>query len=169
MTIWDWRWPTRWPPSKNGARQVECTINGIGERAGNAALEELAAVLYVRADRYHLTFSINLGQIYPTSQILGQIITFRPRQQGCGGRQRFCPRVGIHQHGMLANPLCYEIMTPALVGVAKTHLVLASTPAARRCGTGSNSWALPSPAMSCNTLLPLCALADRKRTSTTMI
>jgi len=110
---------------QNGARQVECTINGIGERAGNAALEELAAVLYVRADRYHLTFSINLGQIYPTSQILGQIITFRPSpNKAVVGDNAFAHESGIHQHGMLANPLCYEIMTPALVGVAKTHLVL---------------------------------------------
>ncbi len=61
-----------------GARQVECTINGIGERAGNAALEEIAAALYVRGDRYGQTTSIKLDQLYPTSQVLGQIITFRP-------------------------------------------------------------------------------------------
>src|SRR5580700_1970646 len=61
-----------------GARQVECTINGIGERAGNASLEELAAALHVRSERYGVTTNIKLDQLYPTSQVLGQIITFKP-------------------------------------------------------------------------------------------
>jgi 2-isopropylmalate synthase len=108
-----------------GARQVECTINGIGERAGNAALEEIAAALYVRGDHYDATTSIKLENLYPTSQVLGQIITFRPSpNKAIVGDNAFAHESGIHQHGMLANPLCYEIMTPALVGVAKTHLVL---------------------------------------------
>jgi len=93
-----------------GARQVECTINGIGERAGNAALEELAAALFVRGDRYGTTMSIKLDQLYPNKAVVGA--------------NAFAHESGIHQHGMLANPLCYEIMTPQLVGVAKTHLVL---------------------------------------------
>jgi len=110
---------------QNGARQVECTINGIGERAGNAALEEIAAALYVRGERYNVTSGINLNQIYPASQVLGQIITFRPSpNKAIVGDNAFAHESGIHQHGMLANPLCYEIMTPALVGVAHTHLVL---------------------------------------------
>jgi 2-isopropylmalate synthase len=109
----------------NGARQVECTINGIGERAGNAALEEIAAALYVRGDRYGVSNSIKLENLYPTSQVLGQIITFHPSpNKAVVGDNAFAHESGIHQHGMLANPLCYEIMTPALVGVAKTHLVL---------------------------------------------
>jgi len=108
-----------------GARQVECTINGIGERAGNAALEEIAAALYVRGDHYGATTNINLSNLYPTSQVLGQIITFRPSpNKAIVGDNAFAHESGIHQHGMLANPLCYEIMTPSLVGVAKTHLVL---------------------------------------------
>jgi 2-isopropylmalate synthase len=108
-----------------GARQVECAINGIGERAGNAALEEIAAALYVRADQYRVDTSIKLDQIYSTSQVLGQIITFKPSpNKAVVGDNAFAHESGIHQHGMLANPLCYEIMTPALVGVAKTHLVL---------------------------------------------
>jgi 2-isopropylmalate synthase len=108
-----------------GARQVECTINGIGERAGNAALEEIAAALYVRGDRYGMTTSIKLDQLYPTSEVLGQLITFKPSpNKAVVGANAFAHESGIHQHGMLANPLCYEIMTPALVGVAKTHLVL---------------------------------------------
>src|ERR1700683_4084204 len=110
---------------QNGARQVECTINGIGERAGNAALEEIAAALYVRGDRYGISTSIKLENLYPTSQVLGQIITFKPSpNKAIVGDNAFAHESGIHQHGMLANPLCYEIMTPALVGVAKTNLVL---------------------------------------------
>ncbi len=108
-----------------GARQVECAVNGIGERAGNAALEEVAAALYVRKDHYGVTTSIKLDQIYATSQVLGQIITFKPSpNKAVVGDNAFAHESGIHQHGMLANPLCYEIMTPGLVGVAKTHLVL---------------------------------------------
>jgi 2-isopropylmalate synthase len=110
---------------QNGARQVECTINGIGERAGNAALEEIAAALYVRGDRYGVSTSIKLDNLYPTSQVLGQLITFRPSpNKAIVGDNAFAHESGIHQHGMLANPLCYEIMTPTLVGVAKNHLVL---------------------------------------------
>ncbi len=110
---------------QNGARQVECTINGIGERAGNAALEEIAAALYVRADRFGVTSNIKLDQLYPTSEVLGQLITFRPSpNKAVVGANAFAHESGIHQHGVLANPLCYEIMTPQLVGVSKTHLVL---------------------------------------------
>ena len=109
----------------NGARQVECTINGIGERAGNAALEEIAAALYVRKDHFDVKNGIALDKIYPASQVLGNIITFRPSpNKAVVGDNAFAHESGIHQHGMLANPLCYEIMTPALVGVARTHLVL---------------------------------------------
>ncbi len=108
-----------------GARQVECTINGIGERAGNAALEEIAAALYVRGDHFGLTTAIKLDQLYPTSEVLGQLITFKPSpNKAIVGANAFAHESGIHQHGMLANPLCYEIMTPQLVGVARTHLVL---------------------------------------------
>ena len=108
-----------------GARQVECTINGIGERAGNAALEEIAAAIYVRGDRYGVTTGIKLDKLYATSEVLGQIITFRPSpNKAIVGANAFAHESGIHQHGMLANPLCYEIMTPALVGVSHTNLVL---------------------------------------------
>jgi 2-isopropylmalate synthase len=108
-----------------GARQVECTINGIGERAGNASLEEIAAALYVRGDQFGVAMGIKLANLYPTSEVLGQIITFKPSpNKAIVGANAFAHESGIHQHGMLANPLCYEIMTPGLVGVSKTHLVL---------------------------------------------
>ena len=108
-----------------GARQIECTVNGIGERAGNAAVEEIAAALYVRFDRYGVSTSIKLDNLFATSQTLGQLITFGPSpNKAIVGANAFAHESGIHQHGMLANPLCYEIMTPALVGAAATQLVL---------------------------------------------
>ena len=110
---------------ENGARQVECAVNGIGERAGNAALEEIATALYVRGDHYGVSTGIKLDQLYTASQVLGQIITFRPSpNKAVVGANAFAHEAGIHQHGMLANPLTYEIMTPALVGAPRTHLVL---------------------------------------------
>jgi 2-isopropylmalate synthase len=149
----------------NGARQVECTINGIGERAGNAALEEIAAALFVRGDRFSVTSGINLNQLYPTSQVLGQIITFRPSpNKAVVGDNAFAHESGIHQHGMLANPLCYEIMTPALVGVAKTHLVLGkhSGRAALRNRLEQMGFALTRDELQ-HTYYRFVALADRKK------
>ncbi len=108
-----------------GARQVECTVNGIGERAGNASVEEIAAALFVRADRYGVHTGIHLDKLVPTSQTLAQLITFGPSpNKAIVGANAFAHESGIHQHGMLANPLCYEIMTPASVGAASTLLVL---------------------------------------------
>jgi 2-isopropylmalate synthase len=110
---------------EGGARQVECAINGIGERAGNAALEEIAAALLVRRDRFPYSNNIVMNELYPTSQILCEVISF-----GCSpnkavvGANAFAHESGIHQHGMLANPLTYEIMTPESVGVAGTNIVL---------------------------------------------
>lgn len=108
-----------------GARQVECTINGIGERAGNAALEELAAAIHVRHDQLPYHHSLDLKQLFPTSQVLGEIITFSPApNKAVVGSNAFSHEAGIHQHGVMSNPLCYEIMTPALVGVPTNRMVL---------------------------------------------
>jgi 2-isopropylmalate synthase len=110
---------------EGGARQVECTINGIGERAGNAALEEIAAALATRRDKFPFSSGIHMRQLYPTSRLLAELISF-----GCSpnkavvGANAFAHESGIHQHGMLANPLTYEIMTPESVGVPATNLVL---------------------------------------------
>jgi 2-isopropylmalate synthase len=110
---------------EGGARQVECTINGIGERAGNAALEEIAALLKVRADRYGVVNNIVLEKLYPVSQLLGETISFRPApNKAIVGENAFAHEAGIHQHGMLANPLTYEIMTPASVGQPAHKFVL---------------------------------------------
>jgi 2-isopropylmalate synthase len=108
-----------------GVRQVECAINGIGERAGNAALEEIAAALMVRRDRFPYTNNVVMTQLYPTSQMLSECISFAPApNKAVVGASAFAHEAGIHQHGMLANPLTYEIMTPASVGAPSTHLVL---------------------------------------------
>jgi 2-isopropylmalate synthase len=110
---------------EGGARQIECTINGIGERAGNAALEEIAAALATRRDKFPYRNNIQMQQLYPTSKLLGELISF-----GCSpnkavvGANAFAHESGIHQHGVLANPLTYEIMTPESVGVPSTNLVL---------------------------------------------
>ncbi len=150
---------------QGGARQVECTINGIGERAGNASLEEIAAALYVRADHYGVTNNIKLNQLYPTSQILGQIITFQPSpNKAIVGANAFAHESGIHQHGMLANPLCYEIMTPSLVGAAKTNLVLGkhSGRAALRHRYAELGYELTRDELQ-HTYYRFVALADRKK------
>ena len=108
-----------------GARQVECTINGIGERAGNASLEELIMALVVRSDKMPFTHNIETTQIYPTSQLLSSIISFGVQpNKAIVGRNAFAHEAGIHQHGVLSNPLCYEIMTPQSVGVPSNHIVL---------------------------------------------
>jgi len=108
-----------------GARQVECTINGIGERAGNASLEELVMAMRVRADRLPFTTGIHTPEIFSTSQLLSEIVGFPVQpNKAIVGRNAFAHEAGIHQHGVLSNPLCYEIMTPESVGVAHSRLVL---------------------------------------------
>jgi len=108
-----------------GARQVECTINGIGERAGNAALEEIAAALRVRADRYPVEHGLKLENLYSISQQLAGTISFGPSpNKAIVGSNAFAHEAGIHQHGVLSNPLTYEIMTPASVGVPTNRMVL---------------------------------------------
>ena len=108
-----------------GARQVECTVNGIGERAGNAALEEVVMVLCVRADRLPYTCGVRTEELYPTSQLLTEVIGFGVQpNKAVVGRNAFAHEAGIHQHGVLSNPLCYEIMTPESVGVPSNNIVL---------------------------------------------
>ena len=108
-----------------GARQIECTVNGIGERAGNASLEEIAMAMRVRADRLPFETGIDTSQIYSTSQLLSQIIGFGVQpNKAIVGRNAFAHEAGIHQHGVISNPLCYEIMTPESVGVPANELVL---------------------------------------------
>src|SRR5688500_16477578 len=108
-----------------GARQVECTINGIGERAGNASLEEVVMALHVRADRLPFETGIVTSELYPASQLLSSIVGFEVQpNKAIVGRNAFAHEAGIHQHGVINNPLCYEIMTPESVGVHANSLVL---------------------------------------------
>jgi 2-isopropylmalate synthase len=110
---------------ESGARQVECTINGIGERAGNASLEEIVMALHVRADRLPFETGIVTKQLFPASQLLSSIVGFEVQpNKAVVGRNAFAHEAGIHQHGVINNPLCYEIMTPESVGVPANSLVL---------------------------------------------
>jgi 2-isopropylmalate synthase len=108
-----------------GVRQVECTINGIGERAGNASLEEIVMGMRVRPDRLPFTTGIRSEQLFPTSQLLctltGQHVQ---ANKAIVGRNAFAHEAGIHQDGMLKDRRTYEIMDPADVGVPQTTLVL---------------------------------------------
>ncbi len=108
-----------------GARQVECAINGIGERAGNAALEELVMALRVRPDQYPYETGVVTEQLYASSQLLCEItgVGVQPNK-AIIGRNAFAHAAGIHQDGMLKNPLTYEIITPKTVGVPDSTLVL---------------------------------------------
>jgi len=108
-----------------GARQVECTINGIGERAGNAALEEIVMAMRVRPDRYPYDTGVVSEQIFAASQLLSEITTVPVQpNKAITGRNAFAHEAGIHQDGVLKNPLTYEIMTPKSVGVPDSKLVL---------------------------------------------
>ncbi|HUO27397.1 MAG TPA: 2-isopropylmalate synthase [Candidatus Aquilonibacter sp.] len=108
-----------------GARQVECTINGIGERAGNASLEEIVMAIRVRRDRYPYETGVVGEQLFPASQLLSEItgVPVQPNK-AIIGRNAFAHEAGIHQDGVLKNPLTYEIMTPKSVGVPDSKLVL---------------------------------------------
>jgi 2-isopropylmalate synthase len=108
-----------------GARQVECTVNGIGERAGNASLEEIVMAMRVRPDRFAFETGVVGEQIFAVSQMLSEItgVPVQPNK-AIIGRNAFAHEAGIHQDGMLKNPLTYEIMTPKSVGVPDSKLVL---------------------------------------------
>jgi 2-isopropylmalate synthase len=108
-----------------GARQVECTINGIGERAGNASLEEIAVALTVRQSRFDATTNICLEKLYSTSRLLTAITGVAvPPNKAVVGANAFAHEAGIHQDGILKNPLTYEIILPEKVGVPARKLVL---------------------------------------------
>src|SRR6516162_10086909 len=108
-----------------GARQVECTINGIGERAGNAALEEIVMALRTRHDYYGLDTNIKTERLYPVSRMVSKITGLTvQRNKAVVGRNAFAHEAGIHQDGMLKERSTYEIMRPEEVGVPRTDLVL---------------------------------------------
>jgi 2-isopropylmalate synthase len=110
---------------EGGATQVECTINGIGERAGNAALEEIAVASRIRGAAFQFRCNVETREIYRTSQLLSYLTGVFPQpNKAIVGRNAFAHEAGIHQHGMLQNGLTYEIIQPDLVGIPRSTLVL---------------------------------------------
>ncbi len=108
-----------------GARQVECAVNGIGERAGNAALEEIAVALAVRRDYYQAETGLRLEQLFATSNLLSEITGVQtPPNKAVVGANAFAHEAGIHQDGILKNPLTYQVISPEAVGVPAHKLVL---------------------------------------------
>ncbi|MBQ7734027.1 MAG: 2-isopropylmalate synthase [Synergistaceae bacterium] len=110
---------------KAGATQVECTVNGIGERAGNASLEEIAMALRTRRDFYDADTNINTREIYKSSRLLSNItgVPIAPTK-AIVGANAFAHEAGIHQHGMITNAQTYEIMNPDEIGIPHRALVL---------------------------------------------
>jgi 2-isopropylmalate synthase len=110
---------------ENGAGQIECTINGIGERAGNASLEEVVMAMKTRFDHYQCITGINTPRLVPTSRLLSSITGLQvQRNKAIVGRNAFAHEAGIHQDGMLKERRTYEIMSPEDVGFKATDLVL---------------------------------------------
>lgn len=115
-----------------GARQVECTINGIGERAGNASLEEIVMALHVRRDRLPYTTAVQTAELCATSRLLSEIVAVPVApNKAIVGANAFAHEAGIHQDGVLKNPLTYEIMRPDTVGASGTRLVVGKHSGAR--------------------------------------
>lgn len=108
-----------------GARQVECTINGIGERAGNCSLEEVVMALKTRSEFYEMETGIDSTRLYPTARLVSGITGMQiPRNKAIVGENAFAHEAGIHQHGMLQHASTYEIMSPEEIGISKSNLVL---------------------------------------------
>ena len=108
-----------------GARQIECTINGIGERAGNCSLEEAVMAIRTRAEFFDLHTNIETTRLYPTSRLVSSITgMYPPRNKAIVGENAFAHEAGIHQHGMLQHASTYEIMRPEDVGLSRSNLVL---------------------------------------------
>ena len=108
-----------------GARQIECTINGIGERAGNCSLEEVVMAIRTRAEHFGVETGVDTRRLYPTSRLVSSITGMHvPRNKAVVGENAFAHESGIHQHGMLKHSSTYEIMKPEDVGISRSNLVL---------------------------------------------
>ena len=110
---------------QSGARQIECTVNGIGERAGNAALEEVVMAIRTRQDQYPYEYGVDTTQIYKASRLLTTLtgVSVQPNKAVVGANA-FAHEAGIHQHGVLANKATYEIMTPESIGLTENRMIL---------------------------------------------
>jgi len=110
---------------RQGARQIECTINGIGERAGNASLEEIVMAIKTRRDFFNLTTNINTVQLYKTSRLVSELTGFLVQpNKAIVGANAFAHESGVHQDGVIKMPITYEIMDPRTVGVPASSLVM---------------------------------------------
>ncbi|MFZ2537910.1 MAG: 2-isopropylmalate synthase, partial [Oscillospiraceae bacterium] len=110
---------------KAGATQVECTVNGIGERAGNASLEEIVMGIYTRSDYYNATTNINTKQLYRTSKLLSTITGITvPPNKAIVGANAFAHESGIHQHGVMQERTTYEVISPEDIGIPQNKMVL---------------------------------------------
>jgi 2-isopropylmalate synthase len=123
--IWAWLLPTVCTAVKNGARQVECTINGIGERAGNAALEEVVMAIKTRGDFFNLTTGVDTTQIYKTSRLVSEMTGFIVQpNKAIVGANAFRHESGIHQDGVIKMARTYEIIDPRVIGLPASSLIL---------------------------------------------
>src|SRR5271167_275368 len=150
---------------QNGARQVECTINGIGERAGNAALEEVVMAINTRRDRLPFETRIVTEHLYPASQLLTSLITFGPQpNKAIVGENAFAHEAGIHQDGFLKERTTYEIIEPKSVGVPETRLVLGKHSGRHALAKRCEDLGMPLNKEQLDTMYErFTALADRKK------
>jgi len=148
-----------------GARQIECTINGIGERAGNAALEEVVMAMNTRRDRLPFETRIVSEQLFPASQLLTSIISFGPQpNKAIVGENAFAHEAGIHQDGYLKERTTYEIIEPTSVGVPAARLVLGKHSGRHALGQRCEDLGIPLTREQLATMYQrFTALADRKK------
>src|SRR5258708_26990196 len=150
---------------QNGARQIECTINGIGERAGNASLEEIVMAFNTRRDRLPFETQIVTEHLYPASQLLSSIITFGPQpNKAIVGENAFAHEAGIHQDGYLKERTTYEIIEPKSVGVPESRLVLGKHSGRHALGRRCDDLGIPLTREQLDSLYHrFTALADNKK------
>ena len=149
-----------------GAQQVECTVNGIGERAGNASLEEFVMSLKVRRDYFNADTNIDTAQIYSASRLVAQVTGMKLQpNKAIVGDNAFAHEAGIHQHGVMAHRETYEIMTPQSIGIPKNAIVLGKHSGRHALEERLKDLGLTVDAASFeNVFLDFKALADKKKT-----
>ncbi len=150
---------------RNGASQVECTVNGIGERAGNASLEEIVMNFKTRSEYFKADTDIDTSQIFKSSQMVSRLtgITIQ-RNKAIVGKNAFAHESGIHQHGVLSNPLCYEIMNPEMIG-KKTEIVVGKHSGKHAVRDGLTTLGYNFDEVQLNTITEhIKALADKQKT-----
>jgi 2-isopropylmalate synthase len=148
-----------------GARQIECTVNGIGERAGNASLEEVVMAIHTRRDRLPFETRIVTEQLFPASQLLTSLITFGPQpNKAIVGENAFAHEAGIHQDGYLKERTTYEIIEPKTVGVPEARLVLGKHSGRHALAKRCEDLGIPLTREQLDTLYQrFTSLADRKK------